>query len=118
MKAPTSNFMAFPKGRKPVARRSRPKTTPARKAAAGKPCMIRIPGICCFDSSTTVLCHYRLGTGGSLKPDDAQGAWGCNTCHDAVDGRTKNTGYSANELRLMHAEGVFRTQEATRREAA
>jgi hypothetical protein len=103
--------------RRALARRSRPKTTAARKAAAGKPCMIRIPGVCGFDSSTTVLCHYRLGTGGGMKPHDAQGAWGCNKCHDAVDGRLKTT-YSTNELRLMHAEGVFRTQEAIRREAA
>jgi hypothetical protein len=103
--------------RKTVARKAHPKMTAARKAASGKPCMIRIPGVCCFDSSTTVLCHYRLSTGGGTKPHDTQGAWGCNKCHDAVDGRVK-TAYSNNELRLMHAEGVLRTQEAIRREAA
>jgi hypothetical protein len=91
------------------------KTTPARKAARGQPCMIRIPGICNGNPETTVLAHYRLagycGTG--LKPDDQMGAWACSSCHDVVDHR-KNAinGPRREGIRLMHAEGVMRTQMA------
>jgi hypothetical protein len=61
------------------------------KAAEGRDCQIRIPGVCNFNPYTTVLAHYRLaGTCGTgIKPDDAQGAWACSSCHDAIDGRIK-----------------------------
>lgn len=84
-----------------------------RKMAQGKPCMVRIPGICNGNSETVVLAHYRLAgaCGIGIKPPDALGAWCCSACHDAVDGRAP-TGYSRDELRLMHAEGVMRTIDA------
>lgn len=88
-----------------------------RKAARGKPCMIRVPGVCNGDTETTVLAHYRLNTGGALKPNDEQGAWSCSSCHDVVDGRISTKDYTYEQLRLMHAEGVFRTQDALRRVA-
>ena len=91
--------------------------TSLRNAARGKPCMIRIPGICSGNPETTVLAHYRLNTGGALKPHDLQGAWACSACHDVVDGRVRTDLYTRGELRLMHAEGCFRTQEALRRAA-
>lgn len=88
-----------------------------RKEARGRDCQIRIPGVCNFNPETTVLAHYRMaGTSGTaIKPDDAQGAWSCSLCHDAIDGRTK-TEYTRDDLRLMHAEGVFRTQAILRGE--
>jgi hypothetical protein len=110
------DVMARPKRKAPM-RKSRPKATPARQGARDRPCMIRVPGICSHDAGTVVLCHYRLATGAGQKPDDEQGAWGCSRCHDAVDGRLK-TIHTTTELRLWHAEGVLRTQEAIRREAA
>ncbi|MGP2964128.1 DUF1364 domain-containing protein [Serratia ureilytica] len=87
-----------------------------RKEARGRDCQIRIPGICNFNPETTVLAHYRLaGTSGTaIKPDDAQGAWACSACHDEVDRRTRLI--DANDARLMHAEGVMRTQEILRKE--
>ena len=88
-----------------------------RKAARGMPCQVRVPGICNGNPETTVLAHYRLNTGGALKPDDTQGAWACSACHDLVDGRTTTKLYTHDEIRLMHAEGVFRTQEALWRAA-
>ena len=78
-----------------------------RKQARGRDCQMRIPGICNFNPAGT------CGTG--CKPDDAQGAWGCDACHSAVDGRIK-TPYSRDELRLFHAEAVFRTQSILRSE--
>lgn len=88
-----------------------------RKEARGRDCQLRIPGVCNFNPETTVLAHYRMsgscGTG--IKPDDAQGAFSCSSCHDAVDSRFK-TPFSIDELRLFHAEGVFRTQQILRDE--
>jgi hypothetical protein len=90
------------------------KTTPARKAARGKECMIRIPGVCNGNPETTVLAHYRMAgyCGAGLKPDDSMGAWACSCCHDAIDLRVRDTTHSRVELHLMHAEGVMRTQMA------
>ncbi len=84
-----------------------------RDSARGQDCTLRLPGICNFDSATTVLAHYRMaGTCGiGVKPIDLHGAWACSSCHDACDGRIK-TGYSRDELRLMHLEGVMRTIDA------
>lgn len=88
-----------------------------RKSARGRECQVRIPGVCNGNPETSVLAHYRLaGTCGTgCKPDDLQGAIACNCCHDAIDGRTK-TEYTRDELRLMHAEGVLRTQQIWRDE--
>jgi hypothetical protein len=58
-----------------------------RKLARGKPCQIRLPGICNHDTETTVLCHVRLvGVSGmGDKAADLLGAWGCSACHAACD---------------------------------
>ncbi|ASM12280.1 DUF1364 domain-containing protein [Serratia marcescens] len=87
-----------------------------RKEARGRDCQIRIPGVCNFNPETTVLAHYRLaGTcGTAIKPDDSQAAWACSACHDEIDRRTRFI--DANDARLMHAEGVMRTQEILRKE--
>ena len=84
-----------------------------RKAARGRECTVRIPGYCNGSPETSVLAHYRLaGTCGTgCKPDDTQAAIACNGCHDVIDGRTKTTDFTYDELRLMHAEGVMRTLE-------
>ncbi|ADP12340.1 conserved bacteriophage protein [Erwinia sp. Ejp617] len=89
-----------------------------RKKARGRECQVRIPGYCNGNPETSVLAHYRMaGTCGTgYKPDDQQAAIACNGCHDAIDGRTKTTDYTHDELRLMHAEGVLRTQAIWRRE--
>lgn len=80
------------------------------QSAAGQSCTIRVPGICEFHHA--VLCHYRMaGTAGAgEKPPDMQGAYGCTPCHDEVDGRMHRSAFSRADLRLMHAEGVMRTQ--------
>ncbi|WIJ58410.1 DUF1364 domain-containing protein [Citrobacter portucalensis] len=88
------------------------------KQARGRMCTVRIPGICNFNPETSVLAHYRLaGTcGAACKPDDMQGAIACSACHDLIDGRTKTKEFTRDELRLMHAEGVLRTQQIWREE--
>jgi hypothetical protein len=82
-----------------------------RDAARGQDCQVRIPGICNFNAETTVLAHYRLsglcGTG--MKPLDLIGSWACSDCHRAIDGVSQNTGYTREQLDLMHLEGMTRT---------
>jgi hypothetical protein len=53
-----------------------------RKEAKGRGCMVRLPGICNFNSETVVLAHIRLA---------------------GVSGMTHD------ELRLAHFEGMART---------
>lgn len=80
-----------------------------RKIARGRDCMVRIPDVCNFNPETTVLAH--LGGGGmGMKSHDLHGAWACSGCHDVIDGRVRLRQFSADEIRLMHLEGVIRTQ--------
>ena len=99
--------------------KSRRRTTAARQAARGRPCLIRLPG-CDGGGETTVLAHYRLagycGTG--LKPPDVLGALCCGPCHDVCDGRRTLEGWSREEIRLAHAEGCLRTAALLESEAA
>ena len=77
-----------------------------RALAQGRDCMIRLPGICNFDSATTVLAHYRLiGVSGmGQKSPDICGAWACSRCHYYVD--THHDDATARAF----LEGVLRTQ--------
>lgn len=73
--------------------------------------MVRLPGICNFNSETVVLAHIRVvGVSGmGMKSPDLVGAWACSACHDELDGRTHKSGMSRDELRLAHFEGMART---------
>lgn len=86
------------------------------KAARGRECQVRIPGVCNGNPETTVLAHYRMsGTcGAGMKPNDLQGAWACSACHDACDGRSQLIDRA--DARRLHAEGVMRTQALLIRE--
>ena len=88
---------------------TRQKTSKIRKSARNQDCQVRIPGICNFNPETTVLAHLS-GGGWSLKRDDHEAAYCCSDCHDALDGRSK-TSFSNTELKLMHYDGVMRTQK-------
>lgn len=76
-----------------------------RKYASGKPCMIRIPGVCNRNPETTVLAHFRMSSisGMSLKPPDYMASWACSACHSYVDSCHDP------ETQLAFAKGVFRT---------
>lgn len=69
-----------------------------RQLAKGQHCMIRVPGICNGDPSTTVLCHLKRGWCGTLKPPDICAVFGCFDCHNEIDGRTHASGLSRTEL--------------------
>jgi len=80
-----------------------------RKSARGQECLVRIPNHCNFNPETVVLAHIG-GAGMGIKSHNLHGAFCCSNCHDILDGRV-NTNYTRNELKLMHWEGVKRTQE-------
>ena len=81
-----------------------------RKAARGRECQVRIPGVCNGNSETSVLAHIRLaglcGTG--IKPPDLIATIACSACHDEID--------RAHILSMLHMqkecalEGMARTQ--------
>lgn len=77
--------------------------TNLRKAARGRQCMVRLPGVCNGDPSTTVLAHIRRGgvAGMGMKPPDLVGVWACSACHDVIDGRRK---YRAPLMRSLDAD--------------
>jgi hypothetical protein len=82
-----------------------------RKEAKGRGCMVRIPGVCNFNSETVVLAHIRVAgvSGMGIKSPDLLGAWACSACHAEVDGQTHKSGMTRDELRLAHFEGMART---------
>lgn len=81
--------------RKPI-KKSRAKSTPARRAARGRDCTLMLLGVCNRDPATTVLCHSnRLadGKGMGLKAPDSAACFGCSNCHDVLDGRRPLPGW-------------------------
>ena len=84
------------------------KQTKDTKSARGQECQIRIPGVCNHNPETTVLCHLSGGGMGAKVPD-IHGAYGCSSCHDVIDFRV-GYGWTCDQIRLAHHEGVIRTQ--------
>jgi hypothetical protein len=57
-----------------------------RNSARGQPCTFQIPGVCNHDPATTVLCHLPSEVkGAATKSDDFNAAFGCSSCHEAID---------------------------------
>ena len=88
-----------------------------RKAAKGRGCTVRLPGICDHNPETTVLAHIRMPgiSGMGIKADDLLGAWACSACHDAID-RRSHTDLERDYVRLAHLEGMVRTIAQLRKE--
>lgn len=84
------------------------KQTKITKSARGQDCQVRLPGICNFNSETTVYCHVG-GAGMGRKANDIHGAYGCSSCHDALDHRI-SCGFDSVELQVYHYDGMVRTQ--------
>ena len=78
------------------------------KSAKDKHCTVRIPGVCNYDASTTVLAHLN-GGGMGKKHNDIHGAYCCSSCHDVLDGRVKSE-WPAEMLKLWHLEAVIKSQ--------
>lgn len=66
------------------------KSAKIRNSARGEDCTIRLDG-CRNNTETTVACHAQ-GTGMKgigMKVPDIFIMYGCNHCHDIIDGRKK-----------------------------
>lgn len=100
-------------------KKSRPKSTPIRKSAKGEECTIRLPLVCNYDPSTTVLCHSNLledGKGMGLKAPDTAAAYGCSACHDVVDGRRpRPEGLSYELMIALFKEAIAQTNRILKR---
>jgi len=74
--------------------------------ARGKPCQIRLVGICNRNDETTAPCHFRMPCFGGIGfiPGPLFVAWGCSNCHAWVDS------HHDAETQLAFAHGVLRTQ--------
>lgn len=49
---------------------------------------MNISGVCSYDPSTVVFCHFPDESHGmAQKSDDISGGFACSACHDAIDGR-------------------------------
>lgn len=56
--------------------------------AMGKPCLMRVPGVCNNDPETTVAAHsnsHEHGKAGARKADDCYSVWACYACHAWLD---------------------------------
>ena len=82
-----------------------------RRAARGRECTLRLPGICNGDPETVVLAHIRRGGVGGvgLKPPDACAVLACSACHDALDRRNTMGGYTRDDLDSYTLEALCRT---------
>ncbi len=87
------------------------------ESARGEQCQIRIPFVCNRLNDTVVFCHGNgsaAGKGIGMKSPDYLGAYGCSSCHDVVDHRVAPPAQvrhlTRDDIRLMFAEGIFRTQ--------
>lgn len=76
-----------------------------RAFAKGKPCMVRLVGICNFNPETTVLAHLRRANvaGIGQKPPDTCAVWACSACHDEIDRRSRNRRMAEIEGDLLDA---------------
>lgn len=79
--------------------------TDLRKAARGRDCQVRLPGICNFNPETTVLAHIRRGgvNGIGRKPNDLAAVLACSDCHDEIDRRTHRMGSKDLDCALIDA---------------
>lgn len=87
------------------------KTSKIRQSARLQECQVRIPNICSFDETETILAH-KNGGGMAMKSDDLHGSYCCHLCHaeiDSIYGKRKSE-FTDDEILIMFYEGIFRTQ--------
>ena len=84
------------------------------QSARGEDCAVRIPGVCNFDSETTVYAHAPcVDKGMGIKTPDymAWGAYACSKCHDLIDGR--HQGWSEMSISYWFP-AIYETQKKLR----
>jgi len=54
--------------------------------ANGRDCTVRLPSVCSFDPSKTMMAHPPIGNGGmATKASDIECAIACHECHQRID---------------------------------
>ncbi len=88
------------------------KSQAIRDSAKGEECAINLPG-CDGGGETTVWCHLPEGIAGrgmGLKGIDLLGAYGCRSCHDAVDRRAPRPArLTEHDVALMFYRGMAKS---------
>lgn len=82
-----------------------------RESAEGEECTLRFFGVCNGRTDTTVYCHSNFlvdGKGTGLKAK--LGCYGCDKCHDVLDGR-RRTHLTYEELEAEFLRAVQETHE-------
>ena len=59
------------------------------KSAKGESCSLRIAHNCTDEFGAVVLCHIGTNRGMGIKCNDSFAVYGCNHCHDIIDGRVE-----------------------------
>jgi hypothetical protein len=88
-----------------------------RKFARGKPCQMRLPGVCNGREETSVLCHTRRGgaSGMGRKPCNLSAFIGCSECHAVYDRRAPAPPQMDRaDVELAAFDAVCRTHELYR----
>jgi len=81
-----------------------------RMSAKGEECTFQIPGVCNGNPETTVLCHLPDESHGmGHKADDISAAYGCMSCHDAIDRRISNAGWDSDNSEWYMRRAQTRT---------
>jgi hypothetical protein len=83
-----------------------------RASAKGETCTFKLPGICNFNPETVVLCHApHPDKGMGIKGPDTWAAYGCSSCHDAMEGRNGKP-YMKGDIRahVIWYEAIRETQ--------
>jgi len=80
-------------------------------SSRGKPCQVRIPGVCkpAPENETTVPAHIN-GWGMGGKHSNIHIAYCCDACHEWLDGGYVQTDTDRATRDRLHLEAVIRTQ--------
>jgi|TARA_A100001391_G_C5082480_1_gene280252 hypothetical protein len=72
------------------------------QSARGKPCALRLPGICNGNPETTVWAHVNgFGKGMGVKTHDLLGFPACSACHAAYDQGNERSQYTGDAFRAL-----------------
>lgn len=86
------------------------KSKKIRESARGEDCTFNIVNVCNYDPHTTVLCHLPDESKGmGRKSDDISSAYGCSSCHDAIDGRAQGAFLDDGEKEWYMRRAMVRT---------
>jgi hypothetical protein len=114
----SASFQLSKKSAKRIKSRRKP-LTKIRASARDQECTLRFPGVCNYRIETTVLCHSNLladRKGMGKKAPDERAAFGCNDCHDVLDGRApRPAGFTYDQMISRFNQAVDATHVVLRR---